>query len=121
MDKQNLKKEEEKLNQELDTLKSICFDYKKNKSFITQIILTVVACLILYCQQYILKNNIDIGLSLIFIKYIGIVSIASIIFGWISYFLEFYISNFKVFKIGKCIIWILEIILIIGFIILLIK
>ena len=31
MDKQNLKKEEEKLNQELDTLKSICFDYKKNK------------------------------------------------------------------------------------------
>lgn len=120
MHKDDLKKQE-KLNQELDTLKNICYDYKKNKSFNIQLILSAISGIVLYCQQYVLKNNIDIGFNILFIKYIGIVCIASVILGWVSYFLEFHTTNFKVFKIGKIIIWILELLLVIGFIFLLIK
>lgn len=118
---QKNKELEQKLNEELETIERVCFDYKKNKSFNNQIILTLISVIILYCQQYVLRNNIDIGFSKFFIEYIGIGVIFAIIFGWISYYLEFYTTNFKYYKIGKCIIWILELIMIIIFGILLIK
>lgn len=118
---QNNKELEQKLNEELETIERVCFDYKKNKSFNTQIILTLFSVIILYCQQYVLKNNIDIGFSDLFIKYIGIGAIAGGIFGWISHYLEFHTTDFKYYKIGKCIIWVLELIMIIIFGILLFK
>ena len=118
--KEEINKEiSEKLDNELETIESVCFEYKKNKSFISQILFSLLGGLILYCQQYVLKNNIDIGLSNFMLNYIGIATIVGILFGWIGYYLEFYISNFNIFKICKTIIWIIEIIMIVVFVFLL--
>ena len=110
--KQTQKQKMEQLNKELDSLENICFAYKKQKSFNLQLVLTGISCLILYCQQYILKNNIDIGLKHSMIIYIGVMAVMTILFGWISHFLEFHTKNFKTFKIGKLIIWGIELVMI---------
>lgn len=107
------------LENELETIKSVCYDYKKRKSLNIQIITSIFALIILYSQQYILNNNIDIGFSHTFIIYIGICCILTILLGWISYILEFHINNEKIFKIGQYIVWGIEIIAIIIFLILL--
>lgn len=109
----------EKLNDEIDNLKNVCTEYKKNKMRNNQLILTVIACIILYCQHYVLVNQIDVGLSSALITYIGIAGILSIILGWSSYFIEFHIANEKIFKICQAAIWIIEIIAIVIFIVLL--
>lgn len=109
------------LTKELDTIKNVCFGYKKNKSLNTQLFFTVISAIILYCQQYILKNEIDIGLSNLLIHYIGIIAILATLFGWFSYYLEFHTNDFKYYKIGKSIIWIIELIMILIFIFLLFK
>lgn len=109
----------EKLNDEIDNLKNVCIEYKKNKMRNNQLILTVIACIILYCQHYVVVNQIDVGLSSALITYIGIAGILSIILGWSSYFIEFHIANEKIFKICQAAIWIIEIIAIVIFIVLL--
>lgn len=109
----------EKLNDEIDNLKNVCTEYKKNKMRNNQLILTVIACIILYCQHYVVVNQIDVGLSSTLITYIGIAGILSIILGWSSYFIEFHIANEKIFKICQAAIWIIEIIAIVIFIVLL--
>lgn len=109
----------EELNKEIDNLKSVCTEYKKNRMRNNQIILTIVACIILYCQHYVVTNQIDVGLSSAFITYIGIAGILSIVLGWSSYFLEFYVANEKVFRVCQIGVWIIEIIAIIIFIVLL--
>ncbi len=119
--KQNNQQQMEELNKEIDCIKNICTEYKKTKMRNNQLILTVIACIILYCQHYVVTNQIDIGLSSAFITYIGIAGIASIILGWASYFLEFHIVNEKVFKVCQVGIWIVELIFIIIFLVLLFK
>lgn len=109
----------EKLNQELESLQVVCTEYKKTKMRNNQIILTIIAGIILYCQHYVVTNQIDIGLSSMFVTYIGIVCILSIMLGWASYFIEFHVTNEKWFKIFQIMIWVIEIIAIIIFIILL--
>lgn len=109
----------EKLNDEIDNLKNVCTEYKKNKMRNNQLILTVIACIILYCQHYVVVNQIDVGLSSALITCIGIAGILSIILGWSSYFIEFHIANEKIFKICQAAIWIIEIIAIVIFIVLL--
>lgn len=112
-------KKMEDLNKELDRLEQICYDYKKNKSFNTQLILTVIQCLVLYCVKYVIENNLDIGFSMFTVKYIEIGLIVSIIFGWLNHYLEYHTTNMKLFKIAQISIWIIEIIMIIIFLILL--
>ena len=100
------------LDKELDSIKNICYEYKKNKSFQHQFILTIIQLLCLYCQSYVVKNNIDIGLGNFLTNYIGFGLVVSIILGWIKHFLEFNTTSMKVFKIGMIIIWIIELILV---------
>lgn len=111
----------DKLDKELETIESVCFEYKKNKSFFAQILLSIFGVLVIYCQQYILKNSVDIGLNSFMLHYIGIFSVVVIVFCWIGHYLEFYVKNFNVFKICKIIIWIIELIMTIVFIFLLFK
>lgn len=107
------------LEQELETLKSVCNDYKKQKSLNIQIFMTVFAVILLYCQQYVLKNEIDIGFSHAFIVYVGIGCVLSIILGWVSHILEFYVQNEKIFKTGQYIIWGIEGLAVVVFLVLL--
>lgn len=115
--KEKIEIERQKLETELETIKNVCDAYKKNKAFNLQILLTIIEILFFYCQQYVLRNNIDIGLEISFIKYIGIAIIFAFLLGWGNYIVEFHISNFNLSKILQCIIWIIEIILIIIFLI----
>ena len=109
----------ETLNQELENLQSVCTEYKRIKMRNNQIILTIIASIILYCQHYVVVNQIDIGLSSVFVTYIGIAGILSILLGWSSYLIEFHVVNEKIFKVCQIAIWVIEIIAIIIFVILL--
>lgn len=117
----NQMKQMEELNKEIDNLKNVCAEYKRTKMRNNQLILTVIAGIILYCQHYVVVNQIDIGLSSEFITYIGIAGILSIVLGWSSYFIEFHITNEKASRICQIAIWIIEIIAIIIFVILLLR
>lgn len=114
-----VQKQMETLNQELENLQSVCTEYKRIKMRNNQIILTIIASIILYCQHYVVVNQIDIGLSSVFVTYIGIAGILSILLGWSSYLIEFHVVNEKIFKVCQIAIWVIEIIAIIIFVILL--
>ena len=107
------------IESQLEKIEDVCREYNKNRSFLTQLVTTFICAGLLYLQHQVMIGCIPLELSKVCMQYIGVCLLLTPLFGWIGYFVEFYTKSFKLFKIVKGTIWMVELILVIVFLILL--
>jgi hypothetical protein len=112
------KDDKKNIDEDLERMNQIFYEYRKQKSCNVQVLTSFIAFVLVYWQQHVIKNSIEVGIPTIMLYYIGIAAVIVAGFGWLGHYLEFHVVNENIYKKGKVAIWIIEIIMVIIFLVL---